>query len=113
MSGRTLPRGAAPLAASGVLLVACFAWTAYGLATVPAHPVLGWLPLPVMGLLASFGCWRVTRVEALGAATRRFWLHLTYACLLLTAGTVSNAFDALTGDKPSQVLGMPTLACYL
>jgi diguanylate cyclase (GGDEF)-like protein len=106
-------RGDAALVGNGLLLVACFAWTAYGLAAVPAHPVLGWLPLPVMTVLGASGCWRVTRVPTLDAPTRRFWLYLAGACALLTVGVISNTVDALTGPEPSQVIGMRTLGCYL
>ncbi len=106
-------RGSTALVVNGALLVACLAWTAYGLAEVPAYPVLGWLPLPVMALLAGYGCWRVARTGTLGAPTQRFWLHLSYACALLAVGVSSNAVDALTGQEPSQLISMPTLVSYL
>jgi diguanylate cyclase (GGDEF)-like protein len=111
MSGRL--RGNAVLAVNGALLVACFAWTAYGLVRVPAYPVLGWLPLPVMALLAADRCRRVGRISTLDAPTRRFWSHLSAVCVLLAVGVTSNAFDAMTGPEASQLISVQTMACYL
>ncbi|GAB2578960.1 hypothetical protein Aab01nite_08630 [Paractinoplanes abujensis] len=99
---------------AGVALVAlCLAWMLAGLALVWAHPLLGWLPLPVSAALAVIATVRTARDPRLDAGTRRFWRHLTVAAVLFTAGTVGNAVDAVGGPLPSQLLSPATVALYL
>ncbi|GGL19805.1 putative bifunctional diguanylate cyclase/phosphodiesterase [Mangrovihabitans endophyticus] len=97
----------------GVVLAGTLTWVAVGLVHVWQHPVIGWIPLPFMALLASWACLQASRDTALGAATRRFWRTMAGATALLTAGIVSNAVDALGGDLPSQRLSPLTMGCYL
>ncbi|WP_250005184.1 bifunctional diguanylate cyclase/phosphodiesterase [Actinoplanes sp. M2I2] len=99
---------------AGALLVALGAiWLVAGLSHVYAHPVIGWLPLPVGTALAAIACARAARDDRLDPGTRRFWWHLTLAGVFFTGGTVSNAFDAVGGPVPSQQVGPVTVAFYL
>ncbi|GAA2647162.1 putative bifunctional diguanylate cyclase/phosphodiesterase [Paractinoplanes durhamensis] len=102
-----------PLAASALALALSTTWLVAGLVHEWAHPVLGWLPLPVASLLAGYACWAVARRADLDASTRRFWLSLTVACGLFTAGIIANAADATAGPAPSQRVGPITLVFYL
>ena len=98
----------------GVSLLAVSAgWTAVGLVHVWAYPLLGWLPLPVLALLAARACVQVTRRADLDAATVRFWRRMTLASVLFAAGIVANMYDAVGGSAPSQRIGSVTLACYM
>ncbi|MFC7531540.1 putative bifunctional diguanylate cyclase/phosphodiesterase [Actinoplanes sp. GCM10030250] len=97
--------------AAMVLLSA--AWVAAGLVHVWAHPLLGWLPLPVTSILGGHACWTASRQTELDAGTRRFWRHMTVASALLTAGIVANIVDATGGPAPSQRIGAVTLAAYV
>jgi diguanylate cyclase len=98
---------------SATLIAFCTVWLAIGLVHVWAHPLLGWLPLPIGSVLAGHGCWAVTRQADLDDGTRRFWRRMTVACGLFTAGIVANAWDATGGGAPSQRIGPVTLICYL
>ena len=95
------------------LLVISAGWTSVGLVHVWAHPVLGWLPLPVLALLAARACARVTRRVDLDADTRRFWRRMALASVLFAGGIVANMYDAVSGPVPSQRIGPVTLACYM
>ncbi|MEV4347013.1 bifunctional diguanylate cyclase/phosphodiesterase [Actinoplanes sp. NPDC049596] len=102
------------LAAVGVLLVlADAAYLLAGLGHVWAHPVVGWLPLPVSAGLAAYACWTAARSPALDGGTRRFWRHLALASVFFVAGTIANTVDAVGGSEPSQRVGPVTLVCYL
>ncbi|AGZ41715.1 putative signaling protein [Actinoplanes friuliensis DSM 7358] len=105
------PRAA--LAAGGALLVVSFLWLGIGLGHVWAYPVLGWLPLPVLSLLAARACRQTGRRVELGIATRRFWTQLGHATTIMAVGIVSNAYDAVGGPEPSQRLSTLTLSVYL
>jgi diguanylate cyclase (GGDEF)-like protein len=95
------------------LLVVSAGWTAVGLVHVWAHPVLGWLPLPVLALLAARACRQVTRRADLDVGTRRFWRQMALASVLFAAGIAANTYDAVGGPVPSQRVGPVTLACYM
>ncbi|MFI5930808.1 putative bifunctional diguanylate cyclase/phosphodiesterase [Actinoplanes sp. NPDC051494] len=110
---RHLTRDRAPMLAGGVLLAASFLWFGAGLGHVHAHPVLGWLPLPVMAGLAAHSCRRAARDPRFDAGTRRFWHHVSLACALLGVGILANAHDAVGGTAPSQRLGPLTMVLYL
>src|SRR5689334_21675453 len=98
----------------GALLAAFGAvWVTAGLWHERTHPVVGWLPLPVGAVVAVVACVRAARDSRLDAGTRRFWRHLTLAGVFFTAGTVGNAYDAVGGPTPSQVLAPITVALYL
>lgn len=96
-----------------VLLTASFLWLGIGLVHVYAYPVLGWVPLPLMAMLAAHTCRRASLDTRFDTGTRRFWLHMGVACVVLTGGIVSNAWDATGGAAPSQRLGPITLVLYL
>jgi diguanylate cyclase (GGDEF)-like protein len=96
-----------------LLLIASFVWLGVGLVHVYSHPVLGWVPLPLMAMLAAVTCRRASRDTRFDAGTRRFWLHLSVACVVLTGGILANAWDATGGAAPSQRLGPITLVLYL
>ncbi|MCM4076086.1 putative bifunctional diguanylate cyclase/phosphodiesterase [Paractinoplanes hotanensis] len=99
---------------AGVLLATLAAtWLGIGLAHEWAHPAVGWLPLPLSTALAVIACARAARDSRLDAGTRRFWRHLTLASVFFTAGTLGNAYDAVGGSEPSQMIGPVTLALYL
>ncbi|GAA0577563.1 bifunctional diguanylate cyclase/phosphodiesterase [Paractinoplanes ferrugineus] len=98
----------------GVLAVLAGAvWTAVGLAHHYPHPIIGWLPLPVGVILAGRACWLASRAADVDDGTRRFWRHLTVACVLFLGGIVANVVDAVGGPEPSQRVGAITLAWYL
>ncbi len=103
----------APLIAGAALVVLCVGWTLAGLVHVPRTPALGWLPLPVLSLLAAYECGRVARDTTLPAATRRFWRQFGIGSVLLTVAVAANAYDAVGGPAPSQRVGVPTVAVYL
>ncbi|WP_067499672.1 bifunctional diguanylate cyclase/phosphodiesterase [Actinoplanes sp. TFC3] len=97
----------------GVLLGVSFLWLGAGLVHVHAHPVIGWLPLPVMAVLAARTCRRAAQDARFDAGTKRFWHHLGVACLVLAIAIVANAWDAVSGPEPSQRLSPVTLVLYL
>ncbi|WP_250034676.1 putative bifunctional diguanylate cyclase/phosphodiesterase [Paractinoplanes maris] len=99
--------------AGALLVVLCAAWFFAGLTHTYAHPVIGWVPLPVGAALAGIACLRAARDQRLDAGTRRFWRHLSVASAFFTAGSVSNAVDAVGGAMPSQRIGPVTVALYL
>jgi diguanylate cyclase (GGDEF)-like protein len=102
------------LVSGGVLvLLAGMAWLLLGLVQEPAHPVLGWLPLPFGALLAAHACSQTARSATLDEGTRRFWRHLATASVLYAVAIVANIVDAVGGAAPSQRIGTVTLACYL
>ncbi|GIF26909.1 hypothetical protein Ate02nite_96390 [Paractinoplanes tereljensis] len=101
-----------PLLVSAIAVLLSGVWLAAGLFHEWGHPVLGWLPLPVVSVLAGYACWVASRA-GLDASTRRFWRHLTIACGLFTAGIIANAADAVAGPEPSQRVGPVTLVFYL
>ena len=111
MSSRLRPD--APLIAGAVLVVFCVGWTLAGLVHVPAAPVLGWAPLPVLAVLAAYECARVARDATLAAATRRFWRQFAAAAGLLAVAVTANAYDAVGGPAPSQRVALPTIGLYL
>ena len=95
------------------LLLFSVGWTAGGLVTEWRYPLLGWLPLPVIALLAAYASRGVSRLTTLDAGTRRFWRHVAWACGALSLAAVANAYDALHGPVPTQVISLPTFALYL
>ncbi|MFI5952900.1 putative bifunctional diguanylate cyclase/phosphodiesterase [Cryptosporangium sp. NPDC051539] len=108
------PRGGRwPLRVSGTLVLINVVWLTLGLAHPWAHPVGGWVSLPVGVVLAGHACWQVTRLPALDPVIRRFWGYLALACGLLVAATVSNIADALGPPTPSQRIGPLTLILYV
>src|ERR1700712_3998304 len=76
-----------------VLLTTSFLWLGVGLVHVYEHPVLGWIPLPLMAILAAHTCRRASRDARFDAGTRRFWLHMSVACVVLAGGILSNVRD--------------------
>jgi diguanylate cyclase (GGDEF)-like protein len=102
-----------PLLVSAIAVSLSGIWLVAGLFHEWAHPVIGWLPLPITSVLAGCACWAVTRRTGLDPSTRRFWRHLAIACALFTAGIVANAADAVAGPEPSQQVGPVTLVFYL
>ncbi|MFG1606552.1 putative bifunctional diguanylate cyclase/phosphodiesterase [Actinoplanes sp. NPDC049265] len=106
-----MPRGRQ--VAGGALLGFSLAWLAVGLVHEWSHPVAGWVPLPLMALLAATECRRVARGAGFDAGTRRFWGQLAVACALLGVAVVANAVDAVGRGAPSQRLGPVTLTLYL
>jgi diguanylate cyclase (GGDEF)-like protein len=108
-----LPRKFSSLLVSVAALVFGAAWLVAGLYHEWAHPVIGWVLLPVSAILAGHACWVVSRRGDLDPSTRRFWRHLTIASALFAAGIVANAADATAGPEPSQRVGPVTLVFYL
>ena len=102
-----------PVLAGAVLLVLSLADVAAEMLFGLGHPVAGWLPLPVMALLAAYAGRRAARRTDLPATTRRFWRHFSWCLALLAVGVVLNARDALAPGGPTQSIGPVTSACYL
>ena len=99
---------------TGVLLVLFdLGWTAIGLAHVWAHPIIGWLPLPVLALLALAACLQAARRPGLDRGTRRFWRQMALAVVALTGGVLANTYDATLAGGDPQRIGPVTLVCYL
>ncbi|MGK5682927.1 putative bifunctional diguanylate cyclase/phosphodiesterase [Actinoplanes sp. URMC 104] len=98
--------GALPVVAGAV-------WVLVGLVHEYAHPVIGWLPLPVSAAVAAVACARTARDPRLDRGTSRFWWHLTLAGVFFVGGTIGNTIDAVGGDAPSQRLAPVTVALYL
>ena len=103
----------AQVAAGVLLLLLSTAWLLIGLRHEWAHPVVGWLPLPLSVGLAGYTCRRAARAEELDEGTRRFWRHLSLALGVYLAGVTSNIVDAVAGAQSSQRIGTVTLICYL
>ncbi|XVU28199.1 putative bifunctional diguanylate cyclase/phosphodiesterase [Actinoplanes sp. CA-054009] len=80
-----------------VLFVFSTGWFLIGLGHVWAHPIAGWLALPVMAGLAARAALRVGRRSDLTAPARTFWRRIGLACAVLAAAIVSNAVDATVG----------------
>ncbi|GAA1649896.1 bifunctional diguanylate cyclase/phosphodiesterase [Actinoplanes couchii] len=89
------------------------AWTVVGLWHQWAHPVVGWLPLPVGITLAAYACRQASKAPNIDAGTRRFWRHLAVACGFYLGGIVANTVDAVGGPTPSQRITATTLVWYL
>ena len=110
---RPWARGHAADLIGGSLLAFCFLWVGVGLWHAWTVPVIGWLPLPVMAVLAAMACRRVARHPGFDAGTHRFWSRFGLASIVLTAAITANAVDAVGGSSPSQRLGPVTLGLYL
>ncbi|MBB2943075.1 diguanylate cyclase (GGDEF)-like protein [Actinoplanes lutulentus] len=102
-----------PFVASLGLFVFVLAWFAIGLAHVWPHPIIGWLPLPVLSALTTYQCWLTARSPALDDTTRRFWGQLGIACGLLVFGSISNIADAFGGPVISQALSIRTQLIFV
>ncbi|GAA2537224.1 bifunctional diguanylate cyclase/phosphodiesterase [Winogradskya consettensis] len=102
-----------PLIAGAVLLAYCFVRFGFGVFAGFSWPVLGWIPLPVMSLLAAHGCWWTSNRFGLDAGTTRFWRQLSLCCVLLAAACVGNAYDALRVPEDFQHIGPVTATLYL
>ena len=83
-------------------------WFVTGLRHVWLHPVVPWLALPVMSVLAVHECRRTARCTALDADTRKFWGRLGLACVFLIPGSLSAMYDALGGPVLSQHISLRT-----
>jgi diguanylate cyclase len=110
--GPHVPKRNRPLIVGFAMLAFCVAWLLAGLVHVWTVPAIGWLPLPVMALMAAYGCWRVSRQHELTRPTRRFWAQLATGCLLLAAAVTSNGFDAVGGPAPTTQTTSLTLGLY-
>ena len=100
------------LIAGAALVACCVAWTLIGLVHPWPAPALGWVPLPVLALLAAHTCLRAARHGSPAVATRRFWRDFGIASVLLGVAAVANAHDAVGGPVPTQRIGDGTLAIY-
>ncbi|WIM94625.1 bifunctional diguanylate cyclase/phosphodiesterase [Actinoplanes oblitus] len=94
------------------LLAFVIGWFVIGLGHVWSHPIIGWLPLPV--IVASFvrECYRLDRCTDLDRDTRKFWGRLGVAAAVLMAGVLSSMHDALGGPVPSPAFSPRTQALY-
>ncbi|MFI5936998.1 putative bifunctional diguanylate cyclase/phosphodiesterase [Actinoplanes sp. NPDC051494] len=102
-----------PLIAGAVLLAYSCVRFVTGFFVVFTAPVLGWVPLPIMALLAAYGCWVTSRRAGLDGPTRQFWGRLAICCVLLTAAVATHAFDVLRAPVASQRIGPVTAGLYL
>lgn len=89
--------------ATGLLTLAAAAWFAANLDHLRGPAVLLWIPAPVAPALATLLFARATRSAHLPLPTRRFWRHLTFAGSLVVLGTVSMAYDSITGPSPRYI----------
>src|SRR4051794_39539636 len=83
------PLGRATLFSLALFLYSA-GWLLIGLVHVWEHPIIGWLPMPLLPLLAARACFQVPGEPTLSAPPRRFWRLFGIACALLTAGVFSN-----------------------
>jgi diguanylate cyclase (GGDEF)-like protein len=97
-----------PLVAALVLFTFVQAYVVIGIWHTWSHPVVAWLALPVLAVLATYECFRTARCAALDKPTRVFWGSLATACGLLVPAALSAMHDALGGPVLSQVLGVRT-----
>jgi diguanylate cyclase (GGDEF)-like protein len=102
----------APLVAVLVLFTFVEGWFVIGLRHTWSYPVIAWLALPVMSVLATYECFRTARSTTLDLPTRRFWGALGVACAVLAPATVSAMYDTLGGPVPTQVLSIRTEAAF-
>jgi diguanylate cyclase (GGDEF)-like protein len=102
-----------PVIAGGVLLAFSLGSFAAGLLGAGLHPVVGWLPLPVMAVLTAYACRRAGRHTELAEPTRRFWRHLSMCVGVLAVTVVLHAYDAVSGPPPHQRISPATTALYL
>jgi diguanylate cyclase (GGDEF)-like protein len=97
-----------PFVASLGLIAFALAWFAIGLVHAWPHPVLGWLPLPLLAAQSTFEFWRTYRSSELDDETRRFWGRLAVAGSFVIAGSLSNMMDAFGGPVITQNIGLRT-----
>ncbi|GAA2699632.1 putative bifunctional diguanylate cyclase/phosphodiesterase [Actinoplanes palleronii] len=90
------------------LLAFVLGWFAIGLVHVWSHPIVGWVPLPVLPLLFAYECRRIARTPELDRDTRRFWGNLGLSSVVLVISVLSNMADALGGPSPSQAFSVRT-----
>ncbi|MDQ0367490.1 putative bifunctional diguanylate cyclase/phosphodiesterase [Catenuloplanes indicus] len=91
------------IVAAIVLTVAATTWCVAGMWHVWSVPVLGWLPLPVLGVLAAYECRAAARAPGAGPAVRRFWAAIAVASAFVFAGSVSMGYDStLAGAEPTR-----------
>ncbi|MDR7279786.1 putative bifunctional diguanylate cyclase/phosphodiesterase [Catenuloplanes atrovinosus] len=91
------------IVAAVVLTLASIVWCVVGLWYEWPVPALGWLPLPVLGLLAAYECRATARVPGADPAVRRFWASIAVASAFVFAGSVSMCYDSLqAGPAPTR-----------
>ncbi|BCY13579.1 bifunctional diguanylate cyclase/phosphodiesterase [Actinoplanes sp. L3-i22] len=90
------------------LLVFVVGWFLIGLGHVWSHPIVGWLPLPVIIGIFVTECHRLFRSTALDRDTRRFWGRAALASAVLLPGVLSSMADALGGPALSQTFSTRT-----
>jgi diguanylate cyclase (GGDEF)-like protein len=88
-------------------------WFAIGLVHHWAHPIIGWIPMPLGAALAAYAGRRVTRRRDLARTTRRFWGQMGLACGAMTVAVASNMIDAFQGGEPTQWISTRTLTLYV
>ncbi|MFG1609099.1 putative bifunctional diguanylate cyclase/phosphodiesterase [Actinoplanes sp. NPDC049265] len=99
--------------AGAVLFAFSTAWFVIGLGHVWSHPLVGWLPLPVITLLGAYSCLRVAWRDGMAEPVRRFWRDMGSGCGLLFAAVISNTYDALGHGAANQRIGALTSALYV
>ncbi|GAA4926430.1 putative bifunctional diguanylate cyclase/phosphodiesterase [Actinoplanes utahensis] len=101
-----------PLLTALSLLVFVLAWFVTGLWHVWSHPVLPWLTLPALSVVATYECARTARCTELDIDTRKFWGRLGVACAMLIPAVFSAMYDALAGPELSQMVSVRTQFCF-
>ncbi|WP_432824645.1 putative bifunctional diguanylate cyclase/phosphodiesterase [Dactylosporangium sp. CA-092794] len=109
-----------PLRPTGSMLVGAAAaavlaaWLAGALLRRWEAPLVGWVAMPVLAGATAWQCWRASAAPGLSRAARNFWRCVALAGVMLGAGALSNAHDALSGPgAPSQHLSALTLGCFM
>ncbi|GIF03967.1 putative bifunctional diguanylate cyclase/phosphodiesterase [Actinoplanes siamensis] len=101
-----------PSVAAVGLLAFELGWFLIGLGHVWSHPIIGWLPLPILPALVIYECRRLARTRQLDDGTRRFWGRLGVATAILIVAVFSSMEDALGGPVPSQDFSPRTLGLF-
>ncbi|BCJ41407.1 hypothetical protein GCM10010168_55940 [Actinoplanes ianthinogenes] len=101
-----------PSAVAVGLFAFALAWFLIGLGHVWSHPIIGWLPLPILPAIFTHECWRLARAPELDRDNRTFWGWFGVSGALLVLGTLSSMDDALGGPAPSQALSTRTQGIF-
>jgi diguanylate cyclase (GGDEF)-like protein len=110
MTGRV--RMSPSVLTSVVLAMVTVVWFAANFPRPVGPLILLWLPAPVSLAIAWRASLGTGGCEWLPAPTRRFWRQFSVTVALVGVGTISQAYDALSGPTVTQHIGPVTLTIY-